>query len=40
MLATILDISTEKPLQNNIEREKDRYQSSVMEVEFSGGYLG
>ena len=25
--------STEKPLQNNIGREKDRYQSSVTQVE-------
>ena len=40
MLATILEISTEKPLKNNIEREKDRYQSSVTEVEFPEGYLG
>ena len=36
MLVTNLDISTKKPLQNNIEREKDRYQSIVTEVESQG----
>ena len=32
MLASKLDNSTQKPLQNNIGREKDRYQSSVTQV--------
>ena len=34
MLALNLDNSTEKPLENNIGREKDRYQSSVTQVEW------
>ena len=33
MLASNLDNSTEKPLQINIGREKDGYQSSVTQVE-------
>ena len=33
-LASNLDNSTEKPLQNNTEREKNRYQSSVNQVEW------
>ena len=33
MLASNLDNSTEKPLQNNIGREKDIYQSGVIQVD-------
>ena len=33
MLASNLNNSTEKPLQNNIGKENDKYQSSLTQVE-------